>query len=162
MARPPVEHRGDQPLRLRAVDADDLNVISAVLQDAVVPVSEMSFESADNRFVLIAGRFRWETAPDPSKTAARASGPGETPYERVHTAIRFEGVRAVRTLGIDRRDRSLILNLLSIGCADGAVELVFAGDAAIRLDVESLSCHVEDLGDPWPTVFRPSHDDGAA
>ena len=51
------------------------------------------------------------------------------------------------------------MNLLSVVFADNAVDLVFAGDSTIRLDVESLSCHVEDLGTPWPTVFRPSHDD---
>lgn len=145
----------DRPLRVRAEDLEDLTVVAAYLQDAIVPVSEMSFEAAENRFVLVAGRFRWEIAPD----GKVAEGQG-TPFERVHTGIRFERVRKVRTRGIDRRDPGQMLNLLSLAYADGTVDLVFAGDSTIRLDVDGLSCHVEDLGTPWPTVFRPSHDDG--
>lgn len=157
MALTPMKQGGGRPLRVRAVDAEDLTVIAAYLQDAVVPVSEMTYEADDRRFALVAGRFRWEVAPDGKPVEGQ-----ETPFERVHTGIRFEGVTAVRTMGIDRRDRALMLNLLSITAGEGGVDLVFAGDATIRLDVESLSCHVEDLGDPWPTVFRPSHEDDPA
>ncbi len=153
----PSRRNGDTPLKLRASDAEDIAVISALLQDAVVPVSEMTFEASDSRFVLVAGRFRWETAPD-----GRPVDGQETPFERVHTGIRFEQVTGVRMRGIDRRDPGQILNLLSVSYGDGAVELLFAGDSALRLDVSGLSCHVEDLGDPWPTVFRPSHDDESA
>jgi hypothetical protein len=163
MARPPAElTRRDRPLRVRAEDNEDLTVVSAYLQDAVVPVSEMTYEAGEKRFALVAGRFRWEVAPD----GMPAKGPvedQETPFERVHTGIRFDGVRGVRTRGIDRRDRGLILNLLKVAYGEGVVDLVFAGESTIRLDVEGLSCHVEDLGTPWPTVFRPSHDeDGTA
>lgn len=157
MALPPSRQRADRPLKVRAVDAEDLTVVASFLQDAIVPVSEMSFEADEHRFVMVAGRFRWEIAPDGTPRDGQ-----ETPFERVHTGIRFEGVRAVRTKGIDRRDPGQMLNLLSLALSDGAVDLVFAGEATIRLDVDSLSCHVEDLGDPWPTVFRPSHDEGAA
>ena len=145
----------DRPLRVRAQDLEDLTVVAAYLQDAIVPVSEMSFQAQENRFVMVAGRFRWEVAPD--GTVAEGQ---DTPFERVHTGIRFEGVRKVRTRGIDRRAPGTMLNLLSLAYEDGVVDLVFAGEATIRLDVEGLSCHVEDLGTPWPTVFRPSHDDG--
>jgi len=122
-----------------------------------VPVSEMAFEAGERRFALVAGRFRWEIAPD----GLPAEGQ-ETPFERVHTGIRFEGVNAVRTKGIDRRDPGRMLNLLSLTYGDNVVDLVFAGAATIRLDVAGLSCHVEDLGTPWPTVFRPSHDEDGA
>lgn len=145
----------DRPLRVRAQDLEDLTVIAAYLQDAIIPVSEMSFLAEESRFVLVAGRFRWEIAPDGTPAEGQ-----DTPFERVHTGIRFEGVRKVRTKGIDRGDPSQMLNLLSLAYEDGIVDLVFAGEATIRLDVDSLSCHVEDLGTPWPTVFRPSHDDG--
>lgn len=159
MARPPAElERRDRPLRVRAEDNEDLTVVSAYLQDAVVPVSEIAYEAGEKRFALVAGRFRWEVAPDGKPVEGQ-----DTPFERVHTGIRFERVRGVRTKGIDRRDRGLILNLLKVAYGDGVVDLVFAGESTIRLDVEGLSCHVEDLGTPWPTVFRPSHDeDGTA
>ncbi|MCR9072605.1 MAG: DUF2948 family protein [Alphaproteobacteria bacterium] len=148
----------DRPLRVRAEDGEDLAVVSAYLQDAIVPVSEMAYEADERRFALVAGRFRWEIAPD-GRTAGKRSEDGDAPFERVHTGLRFEGVRSVRSKGLDRSDRSLFLNLLSIAYADNAVDLIFAGDSTIRLDVDGLSCHVEDLGTPWPTVFRPSHDD---
>ncbi|MDF1794579.1 MAG: DUF2948 family protein [Thalassobaculaceae bacterium] len=162
MARPPAitpfgDQGRDRPLRVRAEDSEDLMVVAAFLQDAVIPVSEMSYEADDARFVLVAGRFRWEIAPDGKPVEGQ-----ETPFERVHTGIRFESVRGVRTKGIDRGDRSQILNLLSVAFSDGTVDLVFAGESTIRLDVDNLSCHVEDLGTPWPTVFRPSHDEDGA
>ncbi|WPZ34507.1 DUF2948 family protein [Thalassobaculum sp. OXR-137] len=153
--RPFGDQGRDRPLRVRAEDLEDLTVVAAYLQDAIVPVSEMSFLADENRFVLVAGRFRWEIAPD--GTVAEGQ---DTPFERVHTGIRFEGVRKVRTRGIDRRDPGQMLNLLSLAYGEGVVDLVFAGESTIRLDVDSLSCHVEDLGTPWPTVFRPSHDEG--
>lgn len=157
MPKLPGRHRKDQPLKLRATDAEDVSVVSALLQDAVIPVSEMTFEASEKRFVLVAGRFRWEIAPD-----GRPLDGQETPFERVHTGLRFDHVASVRTLGIDRREPGRMLNLLSVAYQDGVVELVFAGDSAVRLDVTELSCHLEDLGDPWPTVFRPSHDEGSA
>lgn len=151
--------RRDRPFRVRAADGDDMMVVSAYLQDAVVPVSEMAYLKDERRFVLVAGRFRWETVPDRPPADAEAA-----PYERVHCGLRFDQVTAVRTRGLDLQERGRILELLSIGYADGIVDLRFAGDVTIRLDVEGLSCHVDDLGEPWPTVFRPGHDtdgDGA-
>ncbi|NQW09977.1 MAG: DUF2948 family protein [Alphaproteobacteria bacterium] len=152
MARPPALTRSDQPLRVRAEDAEDITIVSAYLQDALVPVSEIAFDQADSRFAMVVGRFRWEAMPE-------GETPGDgTPYERVHCGVRFERVTAVKTRGVDRGDRGRMLNLLQVAAGDGFVELIFADDATIRLDVTALSCHVEDLGEPWPTVFRPSHD----
>ena len=71
----------------------------------------------------------------------------------------FEQVTAVRTRGVDpKAERDRMLNLLQIAPLDGGVELVCAGGVTIRLDVQRLACHVEDLGEPWPTVFRPTHE----
>lgn len=157
--RLPTRKDRDQPFRVKAEDAEDLEVVSAYLQDAVLPAPEMVFDAEARRFVAILSRFRWERVDDPEQTGEA----GQPLYERVHTALRFEEVDAVRSSRLDRTDPALVLDLLSIGWSppaagrSGVVELVFAGDSRIRLDVARLSCHVEDLGEPWSTPFRPDH-----
>ena len=155
MARPPGLMRAERPFRVRAEDAEDLAVVSAYLQDAVLPVAEIAYEPAEERFALVAARFRWEKAQ-----RSKVEAEGGEPDERVHCGVRFEGVTAVRTRGVDpKKDRGRMLNLLQIASSDGHVDLICADDVTIRLDVRRLACHVEDLGEPWPTVFRPTHED---
>ena len=138
--------------------------MSAYLQDAVLPVSEMSFEAKEHRFVAVFSRFRWELlqngrSPDKGED-------GEPLYQRVHTALRCENVEAVRSTNLDRRQAGTVLNLLAVRASDDPndlfVDLVFANGVTIRLDVSSLSCHVEDLGEPWATPFLPRHEDEPA
>lgn len=144
----------DRPFRVRAEDAEDLAVVSAYLQDAVVPVAEIAWRPAERRFVMVAARFRWEKA-----LRAKVAAEGGEPMERVHCGVRFEEVDAVKVRGVDpKAERGRMLNLLQIARVDGGVELVCADDVTIRLDVTRLACHVEDLGEPWPTVFRPTHE----
>lgn len=155
MVRPPSLATRERPFRVRAEDAEDLAVVSAYLQDAVLPVAEIAYEPAAERFVLVAARFRWEKA-----LRAQVAAEGGEPDERVHCGVRFDDVTAVRVRGADpRTERGRMLDLLQIACDDGRVDLVCADDVTIRLDVRRLACHVEDLGEPWPTVFRPTHED---
>ncbi|WP_029007374.1 DUF2948 family protein [Azospirillum halopraeferens] len=147
-----------KPIRLRAEDEDDLRVVSACLQDAIVPIGEMGYVPGDKRFVLVVNRFRWETADAPrADDGPTAEDDDLFPYERVHCGVRFDGVERVRTRGIDLRDRRQILELLSLGTEDGDVLLHFAGGGCIRLCGPSWTCLVEDLGEPWPTASRPCH-----
>ena len=161
---------GAAPLRLRALDADDLQTLAGFLQDALVPLSEVAFLKAEQRFVLVANRFRWERpavteTPDhgaDSDTDARFAERGEEAgsgprYERINCGICFDRVRAVRFQGLDARRKSQILNLLTVQSRPGAITLIFAGGAAIRLDVAAIRCHLEDLGEPWPTRWVPAH-----
>ncbi len=155
MALPPSDAGRGRSFRVRAEDADDLAVVSAYLQDAVLPIAEMAYDPADRRFVLVAARFRWEKALRDSVAAE-----GGEPDERVHCGVRFEEVTAARVRGADlKAERGRMLNLLQIAWNDGHVDLICADDVTIRLDVRRLACHVEDLGEPWPTVFRPTHQD---
>ena len=153
-------------LKLRAADEEDLAIIAACLQDALVPIGDVAFLPQDRRFVLVANRFRWE-AGEPSAVVADAvdDRPGDAPfsgepgprYERTNCGLWFENVRAVHTRGIDLHDRSRILDLLTLGTGDGSVVLVFAGDAMIRLEIDGLCCFLEDIGQTWPTRWRPAH-----
>ena len=159
---------GSAPLRLRAVDADDLQTIAACLQDALVPLSEIAFLKAERRFVMVANRFRWERAPaevppapapgTDARFAEREDEDGrEAPYERVNCGVCFDRVRAVRFKGLDMQRKSQILNLLTMQSRPDAITLIFAGGATIRLEVSGIRCHLEDLGEPWPTRWQPAH-----
>ena len=115
-------------LKLRAEDEEDLRTISAILQDALVPVSEMAFLREERRFALVANRFRWECengAPN-AEDGGEAGGPL---FERILTGLCFEGVSAVRLKNIDRRRGSRILELLHLGWVPGCLTLTFAGGA---------------------------------
>lgn len=136
-------------LRLRANDLNDLTVIATTLQDALVPLADMRFEAKDGQFLLVANRYRWE------ENAAR---------ERALSGLRFDHVTQAQARGLeqDKRDRILSLLTISYDCPEeggGHVVLHFSGGGAIRLSVEKLACALEDLCDPWPTAWRPEHQD---
>lgn len=151
-------------LKLQACDAEDLQIIAACLQDALVPVRDMVFLPRQRRFVLLLNRFRWEagaSAPptampeeDASFEAKEEPGPR---FERIHSGLCFDRVRRVHSRGIRRRDKDEILELLTISTDGRSVLLLFAGGAAIRLEVDAVRCFLEDLGEAWPTRWRPSH-----
>jgi hypothetical protein len=141
-------------LKLRAEDADDLAVISACLQDALVAVRDIAFVPQDRTFLMAANRFRWEGA---ARTERAEAG-----YQRILCGITFGAVAGVSYIGFRRSEDDRILSLLTIRpWLDGegdAIRLEFSGGAAIRLDVARIVCHAQDLGEPWPTRWQPRHD----
>jgi hypothetical protein len=158
-------------LKLRAEDEEDLRVIAACLQDALIPLSDIHYIDSERRVILVANRFRWENCPDLPEvpTGHAQDGIDCSNYERVNCGILFENISAVRRRGLDQRDRGRILELLTmnIETADSgrmAVVMLFAGGAAIRLEGENIKCRISDIGEPWPTQFRPHHptDDATA
>jgi hypothetical protein len=136
-------------LKLRATDADDLAVISAVLQDAVIPADEMTYLPSEHRFVLVANRFRWEDSEGQQL-------PGRI-YERVHAGLVIDAVRGVKTRGFDPAAKDRLLSLLAIEPHQGTIDLVFSGGAAIRVEIDRILCHLEDVAEPYPTRLRPIH-----
>jgi len=151
-------------LKLRATDEEDLAVLAACLQDALLPIGDMSFQPEERRFIFVANRFRWETSESGGPAPAEPEGgdaryeDGGPVYERTNCGVWFEEVNAVRTRGIDLRDRGRILELLTLRFEDGAVLMICAGGATIRLEVSALRCFLEDIGESWPTLWRPGHD----
>jgi Protein of unknown function (DUF2948) len=131
------------PLKLRAEDDEDIAVISAILQDALVTVADMAYLSDEHCFALIVSRFRGE--------AERQA------LERTRCALRFDDVAAVWRQNFSLRDPDRILVLLAITVEDTVLRLDFAGGAGVRLEVRRILCHLEDLGEPWPTRRRPRH-----
>ena len=144
----------DDPLRLVALDAEDLAVLAAHVQDAVVKLSDIVWRPREKRVVLALNRFVWE--------AASAGRRRSRTWQRRRAALRFERVEAMRSSGIDRQRPDDVLSLLTIRFElreppGGCVELVFAGGAAMRLDVECLEAELTDLGAAWSTPSKPQH-----
>ncbi len=131
------------PLRLRGEDEEDLAVISAVLQDALVAVGDMAYFADEARFVLVANRFCREPR-------------GQT-LERQLAGIRFDAVRSVQRRGFRPHEGERLLVLLAIRAEPGSLYLDFAGGSGIRLEVDRILCHLDDFGEPWPTQWRPRH-----
>ena len=138
-------------LKLRAEDEDDLRVLSAQLQDALVPIADMAFLNVEQSFVMVVNRFMWERAVEPNAPDS------EPTFLRTNCGVRFYGVRGVRYRGLDRTDRRQVLNLLSIEAADGRILLRFAGGGDVRLDCDAVDCRIQDIDEPWPTRHRPQH-----
>jgi hypothetical protein len=139
-------------LRLAAIDAEDLAVISAHVQDAVLKVGDMTFLPRERRFVVAMNRFIWEQADGKRQT-----------YERRRAALTFDRVSAARLSGIDRTRPDEVLNLLAVHFEPtdepgGTVSLVFAGGGAVQLSVEVIEVRLADLGAAWATAAKPVHD----
>jgi hypothetical protein len=134
-------------LKLSALDADDLDVISAAVQDSLVAVRDCAFFPAESRFVLLLNRFRWE-----------ADATVDTAFWRTHSALVFNAVRVVHHHRIPLKEPDRVLELLAVGRErPDSVLLRFAADRAIRLEIDRLACHLGDVGEPWPTPWKPAH-----
>jgi hypothetical protein len=149
-------------LALIARNLDDLQTISACLQDALVRVGDIRFYKDLQRFALLVNRFRWEAArTDVDQEVTRAGHDHQfaaaAGHERVHCGVAFDNVREVKMRGIDRAKRSRLLNLLAVQATESGVILVFSGEATIRLDCDPVACQLRDLDEPWPTPWRPEH-----
>ena len=146
-------------LRLRAVSTEDVEILSTLLQDAIIPGEDMSFERAGRRFVMVANRFCW----DRPAVAGVTTDSGAPVYERQLCGIQILNIDKVRTTGMAASRRGALFNLLAITAmttADGAtVELLFSGGVSLRLDADSLLILAEDLEESRPTPNLPSHSD---
>jgi len=141
-------------LKLRAEDADDLAVISACVQDALISVKDLIYDRNAGSFTLVANRFRWEGQPD--------EGNGAPAYERTLCTVSFAAVQKVSYRGFRRASEDRILSLLAIrpNAEDGVIDIEFSGDATVRLGVSGIRVYATDVGDPWPTAWQPDHEAG--
>jgi len=134
---------------LGAEDEEDLQIMSARLQDAVARVGDLVWLPKQRRFAALFNRFKWE------------SGQGL----RVRSGLHFDGVLAVKAHNIKRGDPDAVVSLLAIGFTPkggedpgGTVELTFSGGGAIRLDVECIDAGLKDVGGEWAARARPLHE----
>ena len=127
-------------LKLIALDADDLAVISAHVQDARVQASDIIWRQDEKRLVVGMNRLDWEQTLS-----------GETSPRRLIAALRFDRVLACKSRNIDLEAPEAALELLGIEfhpgeAPSGSAVLMFTDGGALRLDVECLECELTDLG----------------
>jgi hypothetical protein len=142
-------------LKLIALDRDDIEVVSAHVQDALVRVADIFWQPREHRFVMALNRFDWMATVD-AKPVSKAD------YRRCRTALRFERVISCKCRNIDQSNKEARLNLLAVEFADrdapaGAVTMTFSGGGVIRLEVECLEAELADLGEVFITGACPNH-----
>ena len=138
---------GDQSptLSLQARTSDDIKILSALLQDALIAAADMIFEKTDGTFMLVANRFCWELQNEPQQM-------------RCMCGIKFGNVRNVRMRGLNPK-KTQFYNLLAIEYeeAEEHVVLVFSGGGGIQLEISNVLVVVKDLAAPHPSFARPDH-----
>ncbi|MCE3230789.1 MAG: hypothetical protein K0R52_717 [Alphaproteobacteria bacterium] len=138
------------PLRLLAHDPEDLTILGAHLQDALLPLVSMVYEPKNATFTLLANRFCWEHPP--------LDHEGAPLYHRVHAGLCFRNVDKVHHRGFQRKGTSRVLNLLTLQTKKpNAVHLICSGNHEIRIETKKIHCHLGDLHHPWPTRKKPTH-----
>ena len=148
----------EKSLRLLAQDAEDLNAISALVQDAVLPVVEMQWDRQTRRFALLLNRFRWEDA-----AAARSGG---RPVERVQSVLAIDSVLNLKRSGFDPSEKDQVISLLGLSFepgedGSGRIVLTLAGDGAIAAEVECVDMTLTDVTRPYQAISgqTPRHPD---
>ncbi|PLX38655.1 MAG: DUF2948 domain-containing protein [Hyphomicrobiales bacterium] len=147
-----------EPVKLVALDTDDLDVLSAFTQDAVLKVGDIAWLQGERRLVVTMNRFVWE----------KAGGKRKRGFERRLAALHFDQVGRVQASGIPQGDADQVLSLLTIRFEEsadeapaGTITLTFAGGGSMRLAVDCLEAQLADLGAAWTTKARPSHGEDA-
>lgn len=147
----------DRPLNLGAQDAEDLQVISSLTQDAVLTVDDLKWSRAERQLVFLLKRFRWEDVE-------LAKRQGRDP-ERVQSLLVIQNATGLASQGIDRTQADIVLSLMSLefsGAVDGVGDLIltFSGDGALKVQVDGLDVALRDVTRPYvaPSKQVPNHD----
>jgi hypothetical protein len=138
-----------RPFKLAAQDAEDLQILSARLQDAVGKLKDVAFLPTQRRFAMVVNRFQWEADQN----------------TRIRSGLHFDGVLKVQSQNLKMGAGEAVVSLLAIrftpnGGEDpgGVIELTFAGGGAIRLTVEAIAAELADMTQPWAARGRPEHE----
>ena len=140
-------------LRLQATPLDDLKVLSALLQDSIVPIADILYTPSQKQVIMVLQRFRWELTKN-VETIGKPIG-----YQGCLCGLVIDKVESMQTHQIDMNDRSQFLNFLTF--YDGAqhLDLQFSDSKVIRLRINSLKLTATDMGKNWPTTQRLKHEE---
>ncbi len=139
-------------LKILALEPEDLPVISACLQDAIIRVGDINYGPKSKQFVLVANRFEGEHDNNAKSGFRRRTG------------VTFSQVSRVRSQKIRQGANEAVLSLLAVefvvgkSAPEGTIKLVFSGGGTIELEVECVEVQLEDLGPRWPTANIPTHE----
>lgn len=139
------------PMRLLAQSPEDLEVLSAALQDAVGLLGDFQYEPKAHQFTLVLNRFRWE-------------GPKRGHGERVRAALQVGSVLKAQGKRLKQGHEDGVISLLSMAfepaeAPGGVLSFTFSGGGELRLEVECLDMAFADVSEPWRAAARPSHPD---
>lgn len=140
-------------LKLAALDEEDLQVLSAHLQDAVLTVADIRFLPKEQKAIFVVNRFVWDKEADKRSKQ----------HERRRSALAFAQVTGMKAQHIDQNAKGAVLELLAVTFEkgedpSGKVLLAFAGGASVELSVECIEAQLSDLGAAWSTPNLPQHD----
>ncbi len=140
-------------LRLQATSLDDLKVLSALLQDSIVPIADILYTPSQKQVIMVLQRFRWELTKN-AETTGKPIG-----YQRCLCGLVIDKVESMQTHQIDMNDRSQFLNFLTFYDGAQRLDLQFSDSKVIRLRINSLKLTATDMGKSWPTTQRPKHEE---
>ena len=132
-------------IHLYGSDIEDYEVLSSLIQDAAIPISEMKFDKVEKQFFLVCSRFSWE-----SKLQNKGN-------KRIVSGICFDNVIEVKKKNFPSFNSESILNFLTLKKMTGFVELIFSNNILIKLVGNNISFRIDDLNKGWPTIFSPNH-----
>jgi hypothetical protein len=143
----PAGKADSEGLKLIAIESEDLDLVAAALQDAVVRIGDIRYEPKARRLTILTNRYRWE-------------GPGG---ERVRTALQIGSVLGVQGRRLRRHAKDAVVELLTLAFdpkepPGGVLSLAFAGGGDLRVTVECVDMVLADVSAPWPTPRAPSHE----
>nr|WP_181708404.1 DUF2948 family protein [Chthonobacter rhizosphaerae] len=138
-------------MKLAALDEEDLKVVSAHVQDAVLRIGDVDYRPREKRILIQLNRFAWEKLDERAKS-----------FERRRCCLHFARVEGVKATRIRQDAKDAVLELLTIrfeptDTPAGHIHLEFAGGGCIRLDVECIESSLTDLGAAWSTANVPAH-----
>ena len=141
-------------LKLIARTKDDLRVVSAYLQDAIVNISDIANLEKNKIFLMQLNRFMWE---DVEKGVFRKN-------KRIKSVLKFDNIVKVYSKNISQMEKSKFLDFLTIETIqmpdnNYEMKLIFSGNAAIKLKVEAIEAKLDDQGDYWESKNKPTHED---
>ena len=132
-------------IHLYGSDIEDYEVLSSLIQDAAIPISEMKFDKVEKQFFLVCSRFSWES---------RLQNNGN---KRIVSGICFDNVIEVKKKNFPSFNSENILNFLTLKKVTGFIELIFSNNILIKLEGNNISFRIDDLNKEWPTIFSPNH-----
>ena len=139
-------------LKLLATSDEDLRVVAAHLQDAIVSIQDIANLRKNRIFLIQLNRFMWE---DVEKGVFRKN-------KRIRTVLKFDNVVSVTSKNINIKKDKKFLDFLTIESnllSDKSYEikLIFSGDAAIKIKTEVIDVTLDDQGSPWESKTQPKH-----
>ena len=139
-------------LKLLATSDEDLRIVAAHLQDAIVLTQDIISLKKNRIFLIQLNRFMWE---DVEKGIFRKN-------KRIRTVLKFDNVISVLSKNINTKSNKKFLDFLTIECnvlSDKSyeVKLIFSGDAIIKIKTEIINVTLDDQGSPWESKTQPKH-----